>query len=103
MCKPLCYKRLSRSYMENALMVVYETKEEESWAKNFYSMMISTIKKIWEVMNFLWITKITQTFMSHGWICNMLILHRLKEIAIQNKEWINLGNDELMHMKEETY
>lgn len=58
---------------------------------------------IWEVMNFLWITKITQTFMSHGWICNMLILHRLKEIAIQNKEWINLGNDELMHMKEETY
>lgn len=26
-------------------MVVYETKEEESWAKNFYSMMISTIKK----------------------------------------------------------
>lgn len=41
--------------------------------------------------------------MSHGWICNMLILHRLKEIAIQNKEWKNLGNDELMHMKEETY
>lgn len=40
--------------------------------------------------------------MSHDWICNTLILHRLKEIAIQNKEWINLGNDDLMHMKEET-
>lgn len=53
-------------------------------------------------MIFLRIINITQTFMSHDWICNTLILHRLKEIAIQNKEWINLGNDDLMHMKEET-
>lgn len=63
---------------------------------------IAIKKKIWEDMIFLRITKIAQTFMSHDWICNMLILHRLKEIVIQNKERINLGNDDLMHMKEET-